>query len=310
VVVTGGCGFIGSHLVSALSRCCRVRVVDDLSTGRHDRIAHLRADFERLSVLDPLDRVLAGADVVFHLAAQVSLEQSLRDPVADARINVLGTLQVLEGCRRNGVRRIVYASSSAVYADSPRPCRERDPLAPATAYGAAKAAGEAYAAAMFRTWGLEAVGLRLFNVYGPGQEADGPDSGVVATFVDRAVSGRGPVIHGDGRQTRDFIHVEDVVRAFILGAVTPGVGGGVFNVGTGVPTAIARLASLAGAGRTEHGPGRTGDVRTNYADTDLARSVLGFEAQVGLRQGLAALVAAAEGPEPAEEGERPWTTGV
>jgi UDP-glucose 4-epimerase len=291
VVVTGGCGFIGSHLAATLSAHCNVVVVDNLASGSRERIAGLPVRLVQRSVLEPIDDAFWGADVVFHLAAQTSLQTSLCDPIGDATTNVLGTIAVFDRARRMGIRRLVYASSSAVYADSPLPCREDSRPGPVTPYGAAKASAEVYGAVLSHASSLETVGLRLFNVYGPGQSTTGPDAGVVAVFAARALAGQGVTIHGDGGQTRDFIYVTDVVRAFIAAAETNGLGGRVFNVGTGVATSVSTLGLMVGARRLDHAPARTQDVKDNHADVALARSKLGFDAEVSLAAGISRLMA-------------------
>lgn len=298
--VTGGCGFIGSHLVRSLVGRCELTVIDDLSGGDVRRISGLPVRLVRRCVTSDLTDILRGVDVVFHLAARVSLPESLRDPAQDARINVLGTVSVLEAARRAGVRRVVLASSSAVYADCPVPCAETMVPVPVTPYGAAKVSAEAYAVA-FSSLGLETVRLRLFNVYGPGQDAADPNAGVVTLFCDRVRTGRPITLYGDGDQTRDFTHVDDVVAAFHLAAVIDGAAGGVFNVGTGVPTPIAELASLFGPVQVEAHPERTGDVRDNFACVRCARDVLGFRARIGLPAGVLGLGAASEAAAAREE---------
>ncbi len=303
-VVTGGAGFIGSHLTRALvERGDRVRVVDDLSSGRLENLEGLSVgapgsdapvEHHRGDVLDAdlLRGALRGARGVFHEAAQVSVPASIRDPVASYRINVMGTLGVLEAARAEGVRRVLFAASSAAYGDDPTlPKVETMPPRPLSPYASGKLAGEALLSVWGRAYGLETVALRYFNVYGPGQADDSPYSGVIALFARAVLARRTPTIFGDGEQSRDFVFVGDVVRANLLAmerALEPGT---VLNVGTGQGVTInelyARLARLAGfEDPPRHAPARAGDVPHSLASIERARELLGFEPRMALDEGL------------------------
>jgi UDP-glucose 4-epimerase len=301
-VVTGGAGFIGSHLVDALlARGERVRVVDDLSSGRRANLPGLDggAGDAPLELFrgDVADRelvraALRGASGVFHEAAQVSVPASIRDPENSYRINVMGTVNVLEAARAQSVRKVVFAASSAAYGDEPTlPKVEHMTPRPLSPYASGKLAGEALLATWGRAYGLETVALRYFNVYGPRQADDSPYSGVIALFARRVLEGRAPTIFGDGEQTRDFVFVEDVVRANLLAMDRTVEAGAVINIGTGKSVTIRslyqRLAELAGfAGQPEHAPARDGDVPHSRASIERARAWLGFEPSVELREGL------------------------
>ena len=246
-LVTGGAGFIGSHLTEALvNRGIRVTVVDNLSTGHRRNIAHLKAgvSFVEGDIRDAelLGRVTAGCDVVFHQAAVVSVTQSVQDPSYSCEVNDLGTVRVLDASRKNGVKRVVLASSSAVYGDDPTlPKTENMPARPLTPYAVQKLTGEYYAASFGGLYGLETTCLRYFNVYGPRQDPSSPYSGVISIFMTRASSKTAPTIYGDGSQSRDFVFVEDVVQANLLAATRSEAIGRVFNVGTGQAIRIDEL---------------------------------------------------------------------
>jgi UDP-glucose 4-epimerase len=296
-VVTGGAGFIGSHLVEALAATGRpVRVLDDLSTGRRENLAHVRA---APAVIDAdvadvaaVERAVAGADVVFHLAAVASVQRSVEDPLSTHRVCATGTLNVLDAARRAGVRRVVYAASASAYGVPAGEVQTEDePARPLSPYAAAKLTGECYAHAFAATYGLETVALRFFNIFGPRQRADSPYSGVIALFIEAMLAGRTPTIHGDGRQSRDFTYVTDVVQALLRAAEAPGISGRVYNVGTGrsitVLDLVAALNRLLGKELApRHGPARMGDVRHSRADISRARRELGYEPAVPFDEGL------------------------
>lgn len=306
-LVTGGAGFIGSTLVKRLAEDGeRVRVLDDFSTGRRERIAGIPGVEEiEGRVEDPRDIVPAtrGADRVVHLAAVASVPRCERDPALAARVNTRGTIATLRASRSAGVRALVYASSCSVYGDAgDRPIQEDFPLLPQSVYAVTKLAGERHVLLHHETGGPAAVALRFFNVYGPGQPADSPYSGVLARFAAAARSGTRPEIHGDGRQTRDFVAVRDVVRAIRAALeLAPGPAGGrAFNVGTGRGTSVNELwrqvANAAGARLAPRsGPLRAGDMRHARADTARATRGLGFTARTRLADGIATLVGRASG---------------
>jgi UDP-glucose 4-epimerase len=296
-LVTGGAGFIGSHLVEALTAAGRrVRVLDDLSTGVRGNLAHVQPapEFIEGDVADPatVKPAVAGTNVVYHLAALASVAKSVEAPEQTHRVCATGTLNVLDAARRAGVRRVVYAASSSAYGVPVGEVQsEADPVMALSPYAAAKLAGELYAESFTNSLGLETVRLRFFNVYGPRQRADSPYSGVIALFAAALSAGRTPVVHGDGLQSRDFVYVGDVVQALMRAAAAPGVAGRVFNVGTGrqitVLDLIATLNSLLGKSIVpQHGPARAGDVRHSRADISRIRKELGFEPTVAFEEGL------------------------
>jgi UDP-glucose 4-epimerase len=282
--VTGGAGFIGSHLVDALlARGDEVTVVDDLSTGRRDFVDPAA----RLVVHDVREPFEAHADVVFHLAAQADVGTSVERPAFDAEVNVVGTVNVLEAARAAGAALVFASTGGAIYGDVEAPAPEDAPLRPVSPYGLAKLAGEAYVEGWRRIHGLETAVLRFANVYGPRQSA-ALEGGVVAIFLERLAAGRETLVFGDGEQTRDYVHVADVVRALLLAGEQRG---GLFNVGTGRETTVNRLHELcrevAGAGAApRHVEPRAGDARRSVLDVGRAAAELGWTPAVGLTDGL------------------------
>jgi nucleoside-diphosphate-sugar epimerase len=285
-LVTGGAGFIGSATVAALTaRGDAVRVLDDLSTGRADRLG---PEVELIvgSIEDPgtVRAACAGVDRVIHLAARVSVPASWAEPVAFQRTNVEGFLNVLAAAAAAGAGRVVYASSCAVYGSLPGlPKREDAPLAPESPYAASKAADESLASAFSRGLGLPTVGLRYFNVFGPGQDPAGPYGAVIPRFVEAALAGRPLEIYGDGLQGRDFVSVRDVAAANVAAADAPLSGAAVLNIGGGRMLTILELAAAVGAavGREVsviHHPPRAGDVRLSMADCAAAGETIGWSA--------------------------------
>jgi len=302
-VVTGGAGFIGSHLVDALlAQGRRVRVLDNLSTGREENLADARrSGGERLelNVGDVRDsaavkETLAGAERVFHLAALVSVQQSVEHPRLCHEVNVTGTLNVLEEACRSEVRRVVLASTCAVYGDEPElPKREEMPPQPQSPYAASKWMDEIYAGLYRRLYGLETAALRFFNVYGPRQDPASEYAAVIPKFVGRMLEGRRPVVFGDGEQTRDFVYVGDVVAACLR--ATEGAASGVYNVGSGRRYSLLELVEvlnrvLGTRLEPEHAPARVGEVRHSVASVERARRDLGFEPRVTLEEGLRRMV--------------------
>jgi nucleoside-diphosphate-sugar epimerase len=297
-LVTGGAGFIGSHLVEALvSGGCRVTVLDNLSSGNE---SNLKAWAGQLHFINgdirdrrAVETAVAGCEAVFHLAAVVSVPKTTEDPIGSAEVNEAGSLNVLEAARRAAVRRFVFASSSAVYGDDPNlPKREDMPPKPLTPYAVQKLAVEYYLRVYQSLYGLETVGLRFFNVFGPRQDPSSPYSGVISIFMTRALNGEPPVIYGDGCQSRDFVFVGDVVQALVSAARSPSAPGKVFNVGTGQSVTINGLwetvATLSGtASQPVHGPPRPGDVPHSVSAIDTARADLGFAPGVSFEKGLA-----------------------
>ena len=298
-LVTGGAGFIGSNLTRALLQAGHaVRVIDNFSTGHRSNLAEISGDIDLLEgdLRDPAmcRRATEGAEVVFHVAALPSVPRSMRNPVECHEHNVNATLNVLEASRAAGVRRFVYSASSAAYGDTEvLPKVESMESLPRSPYAAAKLAGELYSLAYARAGFLEAVALRYFNVFGPRQDPNGPYAAVIPAIFRAATSGTPMLIYGDGRQTRDFTYVENVIRANILAATGPGdrVSGWVVNVGAGVRTSLLDLAQLVGSVTgspitLQHEPPREGDVRDSLASLERARAVLGYSPVVSLREGL------------------------
>jgi UDP-glucose 4-epimerase len=300
-LVTGGVGFIGSNLVDALlARGDEVTVVDDLSTGRRENLDEALAAGATLAELDIRDGAALSAlgsaekpEVVFHLAAQIDVRKSVADPAFDASINVGGTANVLEAARAAGARRVVFTSTGgAIYGEGEGqelPLGEGAPIAPLSAYGQSKFAGEGYLALYERLYGLPSVALRLGNVYGPRQDPLG-EAGVIAIFCGKLRSGRRPTVFGDGRQTRDYIYVGDVVAAALAAAESEATGP--VNIGTGLETDVLRLVRLlaeleGGEGfEPEFAPPRTGEVQRISIDPERAGRELGWSAKTGLEDGL------------------------
>jgi len=296
-LVTGGAGFIGSHLVDELlSSNCKVAVIDNLSSGSLGNLEHVmgQISFQEGDIqdLEVLERAMQGCDVVFHQAAVVSVTKTVDDPVGSAAVNEIGTLNVLEAARRCNVNRVILASSSAVYGDDPElPKNEKMVPRTLSPYAVQKLTGEFYARLYNDLYGLETVCLRYFNVFGPRQDPSSPYSGVISIFLTKAAAKQRPVIYGDGKQSRDFVYVKDVVKANILAGQAGDAGGQVFNVGTGGFVYIKELWDLiADMARIEIQPKyedpRAGDILESVADIDLARNVLGFEPAYEFRKGL------------------------
>jgi UDP-glucose 4-epimerase len=295
-LVTGGAGFIGSHIVEALvAKGHPVRILDNFHTGRRE---NLRSVADRVTVVEgdvrdfrAVREAARGADFILHLAALVSPAQSVLQPDDTLAVNITGTLNVLKVAVEAGARRVVLSSSCAVYGDGRIPAREDQPLMPLSPYAASKLAAEGLAIAFHHSYGLPAVCLRYFNVYGPRQTADSPYSGVIAIFTRRLLQGQPVTIYGDGRQTRDFIYVGDVVRANRLACRKKAAIGRVMNIGTGRGQSLrelhAVLASLCGSRPApEHAEPRPGDIYHSRCDPSRARRLLGFRPQTGFRRGL------------------------
>ena len=300
-LVTGGAGFIGSHLVEELLRRGKtVRIVDNFSTGRRQNLPPAgAAEVIEGDIADPdvARRAAAGAAVILHQAAIPSVPRSVEDPAASNRANVEGTLQVLLAARDAGVKRVVFAGSSSVYGNAAAlPKREDKRPQPLSPYALQKYVGEEYCRLFTELYGLETVVTRYFNVFGPRQNPGSPYSGVISLFVDAMLAGKSPRIHGDGGQTRDFTFVGDVVRGVLLAAETPGVAGRVMNVAAGGRVSLLELVrTLQEILKTDVdpilGPARTGDVRDSQADIAEARRLLGFEPQTAFADGLKQTVA-------------------
>jgi UDP-glucose 4-epimerase len=299
VLVTGGAGFIGSSLVRALlARGDRARVIDNFSSGRRENLADLldRIELVEADILDgrALARAVDGADVVFHEAAIPSVPKSMAEPLENHAANATGTLAVLEAARRARVRRVVYAASSAAYGDEPTlPKREGMVPAPISPYGASKLAGELYLHVYARAYGLETVSLRYFNVFGPRQDPQSEYAAVIPKFITAALAGRAPRIFGDGTQSRDFCHIDNVIEANFRAAAADAraVSGGVFNIACGQATTLNQVVALIGEslGRkleAVHEAERAGDNKHSHADIAEARARLGYQAAVSFAEGL------------------------
>ncbi len=298
VLVTGGAGFIGSHIAAALlERGARVRVMDDLSTGYQENLAEIGGEIEFInaSITDSqaLKRALENVELVFHQAAIPSVPRSVNQPVETHEASVNGTFSILLAARDRKVRRVIYAASSSAYGDQPESPKlesmRPDPLSP---YAVAKLVGEYYCQVFSRTYGLETVSLRYFNVFGPRQDPGSQYSGVISRFLLALNRGERPVIYGDGEQSRDFTYISNVIDANLRASESSEAVGSVINIANGesvtVNQLLATLQRLTGHThiQAEYAPPRVGDVRDSLADLTLAKSLLGYTPTVGLEEGL------------------------
>jgi nucleoside-diphosphate-sugar epimerase len=303
VLVTGGCGFIGSHLVDTLlRRGTEVRVLDNLATGRRANLAHVlecHEDRDKLTFMqgDITDRTtvqeaVKGVDYILHQAALPSVQRSVEDPLISNLVNVEGTLNVLVAARDAGVKRVVYASSSSVYGDSPQLPKVEDMAAnPLSPYAVSKLAAEAYCRTFTRVYGLETVSLRYFNVFGPRQDPNSLYAAVLPRFIEALLGKRRPVIYGDGAQSRDFTHIENVVRANLLALDAAEVAGEAFNIACGesvdLKTVLQLLTEFSGQPvEPEYQAPRAGDVKHSLADISKAERMLGYRPVTPFREGL------------------------
>ena len=303
VLVTGGAGFIGSHTVDALlDNGSEVWVLDNLSTGSLHNLRtgkkSRKLHFTRNTVTSyrAVEALAGKTDAIVHLAAVVSPYLSVKKPEIVNEINVCGTLNILRAAVKKGIKRVVFASSSSIYGNQTRlPISESNPPSPATPYGVSKLSGEKYCGAFYETYNLNTVALRYFNVYGQRQRAN-PYSGVIAIFASHLSRGEPPRIYGDGEQTRDFIHVSDVVKANLRALEAESAVGDAFNIGTGEGTSINRLFAILAelSDKSDIQPiyvqERPGDIRHSYASITKTRDALGFEPKTVLRQGLQLLL--------------------
>ncbi len=302
ILVTGGAGFIGSHLVPRLlSKGYSVVVLDNLSTGKLENLKSIRNNprfgFVHADIRDKqaLADAFHGVDAIVHLAALIDVAASVVDPLGTHEVNVTGTVNVLQAAVKNKVKRFVFASSTAVYGDvKALPVKETTVLKPISPYAASKAAGEAYCTAFADCYGLDAVALRFFNVFGLGNE-NNPYSGVITKFLLKALNNEVLTVNGDGEQTRDFIYVGDVADAIICALAGKELKGDVFNVCTGVPTSINQLVealeSVTGKDlQVTHGSARQGDIRHSYGDAAKSAEKLKFKSSVSLSSGLKLLL--------------------
>jgi UDP-glucose 4-epimerase len=296
-LVTGGAGFIGSHIASALvARGDEVRVLDNLSSGRLENLAPLGKRFEfihsDLNDAKAVSRAVEGVELIFHQAALASVPRSVEAPLETHQACVTGTLVLLDAARKAGVRRVVYAASSSAYGDQPGSAkRETDLPAPLSPYAAAKLAAEHYCQAFYHTYGLETVSVRYFNVFGPRQDPNSLYSAVIPQFIVKMLSGKRPVIYGDGRQSRDFTYVDNVVTGNLLAAEAPKAKGMSINIANGRSTDLLTLVRLINEMlgidlAPIHAPARVGDVRDSLADITVARAILNFEPAIDFEEGL------------------------
>ena len=302
-LITGIAGFIGSSLArTALEQGADVVGIDDLSAGKRENLDEIarRIDFRESSILDvdALRHAMRGVDFVFHEAAVASVPKSVEDPVGTNDTNLNGTLQVLEAARHAGVKRLMYAASSAAYGNGPQqPKTEAMLPEPVSAYAVQKVAGEHYLSSYAQTYGLETVSLRYFNIFGPRQDPSSQYSGVLARFISLMMRGETPTIFGDGLTSRDFTYIDNVVSANLLAAKAPSsVSGKVFNVATGkrvtLLDAFEAIKQITGyEGGINFQPERTGDVKHSLADIALGKRMLGYEVVADLHYGLEKTIA-------------------
>lgn len=297
ILVTGGAGFIGSHLVDKLvSQGHRIIVFDNLFSGKLSNLADVEnyVEFVQGDIrdFDLLIRILNGCDLVYHMAAMVSVDQTVKEPVISSQINDAGTLNVLEACRKNKVRRFVFSSSSAIYGDAPGlPKHEKMGSKPQSPYAVQKITGENYACIYNDLYGVETVCLRYFNVFGPRQDPSSTYSGVISIFMNKAAAEESPFIYGDGNQTRDFIFVADVVLANILAAETKKAAGMAINIGTGRQISINQLWELICRINkirlsAQYAPSRKGDIKHSVASIETAKAILDFNPRYFIENGL------------------------
>ncbi|NKB70707.1 MAG: NAD-dependent epimerase/dehydratase family protein [Candidatus Latescibacteria bacterium] len=296
-LVTGGAGFVGSHLCRRLlEEGHAVRVLDDLSSGRQDNLAEIAAavDFRQGDLRDPdiLDATVRDIDFILHHAAVASVQTSVERPLFEQDVNAVGTLRLLEAARQAGVKRLVFAASAAAYGNNPaNPKGEEMVPEPCSPYGISKVCGEYYCRVYSQLYGLETVALRYFNIFGPRQDPASPYSGVISIFVNCMEQGQRPVVFGDGLQERDFVYVDNVVEANILACQIDQAAGEIYNIGCGQGISIAALVEhINQINGTSIGPQyaaeRPGDVRLSLADISRARAVLGYEPVVPFELGL------------------------
>jgi UDP-glucose 4-epimerase len=290
-LVTGGAGFIGSTLTRMLlERSYAVRVYDDLSSGSREHLEGLDVELlvGDIRDLESLGQACRDVDTVFHLAAGAGVVDSIERPIENFDLNARGTLLALWAAKQAGVRRLVFSSSNAPLGDNAYPASEDKPVAPLSPYGAGKATGEAYCSAFFGAYGFGAVAVRFSNAYGP---RSGRKSNVIPLFIRRIMAGEPLIVYGDGTQTRDFVYVTDLAGGLIRAAETPGAGGQIYQLASGVETSLNELVAMLGnvSGREPqvvHEPPRAGEIQRNYSLVDKAREQLGHAPEVALRDGL------------------------
>ena len=296
-LITGGAGFIGSHLAEHLvKKGENVRLIDDLSTGKRENISSVMdaVEFIEGSILDKgiMQKACEGVDYVLHEAAIPSVPRSVEDPLGTHEAAATGTLVVLDAARAAKVKRVIYAASSSAYGDTPTLPKQEDmkpdPLSP---YAIAKLAGEYYAKVYYEIFGLETVSLRYFNVFGPRQDPESLYAAVIPIFITKLLRGERPVIYGDGEQSRDFTYIDNVVEANIAACTAEGAAGQIFNIASGGRITISELFKriseiIVSDVDPIYGEKKPGDVRHSLADISLAEKILGYEPKVGLEEGL------------------------
>jgi len=296
-LVTGGAGFIGSNIVEELVRRGeKIRVLDNFITGKRENLAPFLKSIELVEgdIRDRaiLGKVFKGIDYIIHQAALRSVPKSVDDPFTTNDINVFGTLNVLMAAKENGVKRVVYASSSSVYGDAKKfPQKESDLAMPISPYGVSKLAGENYCVTFAKTMGLETVSLRYFNVFGPRQNPESKYSAVIPAFLFSMLKGKSPVVEWDGKQSRDFTYVANVVEANLRACVVPAISGEVFNIACGTSISVIDIVNVLNEIlktdiQPEYAPKRAGDVRTTYADISKMKQLLGMKKIVKFEEGL------------------------
>lgn len=294
VLVTGGAGFIGSHLAEELSKKHEVTILDDFSAGKESNITGFKHKLIKGDIRDEetLVKAMKGQEYVFHLAAIVSVPYSVEHPKKTHEVNATGTLKVLHAAKEAGVKRVIYASSAAVYGDEPSlPKTEESPLKPQTPYALQKLTSEYYCLMYHSLYNMETVILRNFNVYGPRQDPSSPYSGVITKFVSIIKDGKQPTIYGDGMQTRDFVYVGDVVQAYMKAMTAKNATGQIFNIGTGIQVSLkellVHLGELLGKKITpKHEAGKQGDIKHSVADISKAKKLLNYKPELLFHEGL------------------------
>lgn len=305
-LITGGAGFIGSHLAQALTAQGQtVRVLDNLTSGKMDNLQAARRGTGEFSFIEgdicdlqTCQQAMQGVDYVLHQAARPSVQRSIENPLATHEVNATGSLNILWAAKEAGVKRVVVASSSSIYGDvepESAPKRENLPPKPLSPYAVSKVAMENYCTAFYKVYGLETVRLRYFNVFGPRQDPESPYAAVVPKFLFALQEGQAPTILGDGRQSRDFTYVDNVVAANLAACVAPEAPGQAINVAAGFSHDLLDLLQVLGEllgseVKPKFGPARSGEVRYSLASLDLAKQVLGYEPKVDFREGLGRLV--------------------
>lgn len=297
ILITGGCGFIGSNIARVLVQNNDIKIIDNLVSGSLENIADIkhRVNYVNKDLRKDILTEFKDIDLVFHVAANVFINISIEDPIYDANVNILGTLNVLEACRKFDIKKLVFSSSSSVYGNpQSQPISETHVLNPKTPYAIGKRTCEMYCEIYYELYGLKTVSLRYFNVYGPYQRFDNPYSGVIAVFVNNALTHKPLIIYGDGKQTRDFVNVKDVVNANITAASINKLNCEKINIGTGNRISITQLAKSISelVGNTEliYKPARVGDIYESVADITRAKTILNYTPTVKLKDGLNELI--------------------